>query len=579
MTSYQSTQRQKYASVQSDYKRNVAAIKLQSFIRMLIFRLPFLRCRDGITRFQQIVRAVQYGKRLSLERINHLRPFRIRIHSLFTVQSVHSGQDIPIDPGFPFNLVDLIKLGEMKSSVYDQHFGPEFLPYQAGSDSNAGPVNKMMDILRVGHQFQPMYLHTAISQAAASSAVATALSTPLLKSFPKGKMILTITIHAIESHSEEAEIRKQHAAPYKPTISSPTNGFVNGNDDFGKKPPQIYRFDTPLRDDSYEIPWDEYIKRTGLSIASLTAALPSSLLEAHGGASSFNLIAYLKARYRLNCWSFPRPYLLIPAVKANIQIRFSLSEVTDWPRCTLLGQGKHRNISVNLMWRKSTSFWSSFHSCNWFDVPDTEEGCKVQLIYRSSASSNPFSTSVPSSNGNMTTTATTTGTSVAPSTPHHAPSTPHHSYSDKTSAELAREQAMSSSSPLSHHSRRVVHASLVWSLLSFSEEDENQSGFLHCYPEVSLFDIVCVILCKLFVALSFYYPSLYVFHSSIPCICICIDGCQWTFQTLLGCATRSNTDVISSKCSSFGSKCSVRLEELFYNSYGAWFYSNQGVCW
>ncbi len=40
----------------------------------------------------------------------------------------------------------------------------------------------------------------------------------------------------------------------------------------------------------------------------------------------------------LKRFSISNPYVLLPACKSDVQIRLSISEVTDWPKAVLVGQ-------------------------------------------------------------------------------------------------------------------------------------------------------------------------------------------------------------------------------------------------
>jgi hypothetical protein len=269
---------------------------------------------------QRVVRARQLWKRTEMVKKSLKRPMRLRIHDI----------DMMIKQALPSALAKVTpmaklpaeshRVGDMPVSTYETMFGPKGVPDTA--ESHNRDTIDMVNLLKLDHQTAPAYVDPCTAAKR-----------------PKGELFLTVSIH------EAAE-----------------GGY-------GK---QEFRIDIPLTPDND--PSRIYMRR---------GRAGSPQLQKNGAHESLSpeLITGIAEGYRVRNYSVygNKNYILIPWVTAEVTLRLTFSEVTDWPKAVVKGQVE-MNIFKNLLWKRAGSYTTDLRNpVAWQDLPGSSDGSVLSL--------------------------------------------------------------------------------------------------------------------------------------------------------------------------------------------------------
>lgn len=304
------------------YKTICAVIKMQAGVRTATVGRWFQRTVKAAKYIQRVVRARQFWKQQELVKKSEKRPVRLRIHDItaFVKQALPStlASVTPI-AHLP---QETHKIGEMPIGAYENMFGV------AGQLSSPESQNKdnfdMVNLLKLEHQNAPVYCDPASSAKK-----------------PKGELFITVSIH----HVQDNLVGKQE-----------------------------YRIDIPL------VPDNPHPNR----IYMRAGRAGSPQLQKNGAHESLSpeVINAIADGYRVRNFGVNnnRQYILIPWSTAEVVMRITVSEVTDWPKAQVRGQTE-MSIFHNLLWKKAGSFLQDFRNpVVWQNLPSSGDGSVLSLL-------------------------------------------------------------------------------------------------------------------------------------------------------------------------------------------------------
>lgn len=412
---YNASKTKKVNQTQLAYKQLLAAIRLQAFVRMVIQRNHYEVIKYAVVTIQRVVRAIQFARAHELQRSHQRRPFRVRIHAIHTFfsntpESPSSSSDISILMDSP----SVIKIGEMKASLYDQHvshgnmsasplhatdtFSPCNAAYSNSTSTSStvsSSASSMLDYLRPGHTFQPTYLQ----------------SFRALTNFEKGDFFLIITLHDNEGYEHDNQSRK----------------------------PQIYRFDAPVT----------------RKIEKLTVHHLEHLGIPRMSNKEFD---HFSRRYSYAKYTLSKPYILFPSCKPNVEMRLTLAQVTDWPKVQSVGQMISETLNHQILWKVNSTCHQRLHPTNWSSFPVPDDGCKISLIWKSKKNSTGVNAT---SNAGTSVSSGTSGGGSGVSNNILLP--------NLNTSKIAAERVVPYTPTASF---------ITWSLLTYCDTEENHAGFL-----------------------------------------------------------------------------------------------------
>ena len=304
------------------YRTICAVIKMQAGIRAATVGRWFQRAVKAAKYIQRVVRARQFWKQQEIVKKTEKRPVRIRIHDITAL--VKQALPSALASVTPLAVLpqETHKVGDMPIGAYENIFGV------AGNLSAHETSNRdnfdMINLLKLEHQNAPVYCDPASSAKK-----------------PKGELFITVSIHQLQ------------------------------DDLVGK---QEYRIDIPLVPDSPH-PSRIYMRagRAG-----------SPQLQKNGAHESLSpeAINAISDGYRVRDFSVSnnRQYILIPWSTAEVVMRITVSEVTDWPKAIVKGQTE-MSIFRNLLWKKASSFLQDFQNpVQWQNLPTSGDGSVLSLL-------------------------------------------------------------------------------------------------------------------------------------------------------------------------------------------------------
>lgn len=429
---------------------------------------------------------MQEHEKKEREKSNKLRPLRLRVH---VVRSFLCQSPLRDEP-FPLNsLPPCLVLGDLKASVYNSLFGyigtakpgaaasstPTHRTEPSSEHSEPGSPRKHVpshaapgalvpvstwtsaaDILRQGHVFQPSY---ALFN----------YRTGVLQSHLRGMLILTVTVHEYEELAEDLASSRMT---------------------------QLHRIDVPLR----------RISRPEKVTPSLLAALgvnPSELKD--------EALEQLTKHYQLVDYAPVRPYLLFPGVPTNVVVKMILSQVTEFPHSLMLGKTVV-DARENVLWKHVGVFLQGLQPAVWVDVPMIEDvNNNVALFNQFHRRNSVLHASVEGSHVKNYARPLTPikGILSRQESQHSVPgrglgrqdsqrSVKGISRQDSQHSQLSGfgrlQRTDSQHSALAHDTKKKttdpghvnVSGFVAWSILPFTDDDENHAGFLEVRSQYDL---------------------------------------------------------------------------------------------
>eukprot|EP01038_Epipyxis_sp_PR26KG_P006714 gene6714-9207_t len=320
----------------------LAILRMQSFLRMVHQRKIFVSLVRSAITLQRVFRLKKLKRQQELEQINSKYCFRLRLHDIFmliknennphfvkqndTIGSTHAASSPKHAPAIPdiSNHLPMHIIGDMVSSTFDKIFGPnhQFFPPPVIAEKD----QEMIDYVSIGHVEGP---------------VTFAKTYKSLQIPHKGSLFLTVSVH------EKIDL----------------DLFP---DQFRKNNLQVIRFDLPLK------------------LVHSVSKLKISILKNQLGYSSLDTHEFekLAKHYTMASYSTAKPYLLIPYTIAHSEVRLTLSEVYEWPKCTIIGQFSYPLQYPITKKRCLTLTQSLSPKFNHTDIPQ-DDGGKVMFMTRS----------------------------------------------------------------------------------------------------------------------------------------------------------------------------------------------------
>jgi hypothetical protein len=190
----------------------------------------------------------------------------------------------------------------------------------------------------------------------------------------KGTLFLTVTVY--EHHVNDSTMALEATTSAHNQIFSNTTSTqsvinlleANFADPYYSASIQTYRYDVLLKHNN--------------SITT-TKLKPDSLLKMGYSSSEFdlNVLEKLCKIYNLDSYVSAKSLLLIPYSHANVTIKFTLSEVSDWPKATVIGQSSFHPQHF-IVRKKVISLHQDILSSSKLtneDLPISEDGGKLSL--------------------------------------------------------------------------------------------------------------------------------------------------------------------------------------------------------
>jgi len=381
-----------------------SSLKIQSFFRMAYHRNRYCKLLNGVTALQELFRVRKLKIQNEIRKSNVKRPFRIRIHDIhllipkqFRLASSSTSSNLNASPtsnlankpatvtnnntnnnssnsGTNFQVTppksSLRFIGEMTSIVYENVFGVDQKPNKELCIRDKD--RDIIDLLSQGHVENPPYCrpHRQFQPAI------------------RGSLFLTVTVHEVPSYGSGKE----------GVGALPTQNQLRSKPD--RSYDQLFRMDFPLK-----------------MMSPPTSVKPQQLAKlgfdcnpdpsAANNTSDVNRIA---KQFQLATFNISKsPYILVPFVGSNIELRMTISEITDYPNAVLMGQlcfPVHYYLFyeriVSLRQPLQDSFSGSQDS---LEVPQLDDGCKINIFLPDRGpfpNSSPSATNTNSSSSSLT---------------------------------------------------------------------------------------------------------------------------------------------------------------------------------
>ena len=272
--------------------------------------------------------------------------------------------------------------------------------------------------------------------------------------FPKGSLFLSVCVYELDSNWVDE-----------------TDG--DGVGTHARNLRQLYRIDAPLK------------LRKELKAEKITASMLSNL-----GVQGMDPLAFERVtdNFRLATFHIENPYILIPKCSPSVSVTLTVSQVTAWPRAIVVGQSAQ--VLKRLLYLHKVAAWHQWLSpCSWANLPELDEGRKLLITLPDTGTEGPRSKcKSPVQPDSRPTTASTTAsvatqpklgrpvsTTLPSIDPLPAPPSP------KGKALLMKTTKKQAPSP-TENANEVFGGVLSWSLLTMTNESQNEGGYLLSVP-------------------------------------------------------------------------------------------------
>ena len=459
-------------------------MQIQAFARMVRYRLDFVFAKIGFTLLQQLYHARKAWTALKIHEEKRLRPFRIRVHDVrLLVRSPDALDEENLDPPILSEPVSK-RVGEISVGVYDARVRPgrhadgpdnRYVPIIISSHQYLFPGNcllfihslqcpfdishqyyradQLLELLLHGHLESPEYNTSCYGK----------------QPFTKGSLFLTICVHDIDSDRIERGERE-----------------IEGTRAHNLR--QLYRVDAPLK------------LRKDLRAERISPSLLSYLGVPYPHPDPQNLEKIID-NYRVASFYIDNPYILIPRCSPSVSVTLTLSQVIAWPRAIAIGQST-QNLKRVLFLHKVSAWNQGLSPCNWTNLPEPDEGRRLLITLPDNISSENGGLRVTVSQ-DITKTAHSSSASSATFSPTRSknrkssistlpkvsPKAPHSPTSKISSPKIFKSLTGSPSSNAPPHipdtANDIFGGVITWSLLSITNENLNEGGYLLSIPRGS----------------------------------------------------------------------------------------------
>lgn len=379
-----------------------SCVRLQSFCRMATWRMRYLKCLRGIKQLQNVIRLRRMVKQNEAEKANERYTYRICLHSLTLLAPlIHGSADhdhrlpgnsagsshpligVPILPK-PF------VMGEMNSVSFDRlcaALTTANVGSSNGSISSATTANNSVStegsslvnfssLTPSGPDGELMMSHlmTGLAELPGSNY---ARSYRNIQTLPRGTIFLIVSVHEYPSDYSLNSTNGPSVQNNGPLGTAPVGIGVGS----GYRAVQLVRYDMLMKEDQGKGALAHQVHGHGGSIASssttstgnvfrprLAKLKPSALNRLGYRDLSADTADYLCKNYGIAKLCPARPWLLIPYSRANAEVRLTVCEVRDWPKCLVLGQAT-QPIRYYITRRRVVSITHSLQACHFSDVP------------------------------------------------------------------------------------------------------------------------------------------------------------------------------------------------------------------
>jgi len=305
------------------HARQLAAIKLQTFLRANCKRRWFLRIESALRTIQRAIRQKIYYISRSKKIRETLRPLRLRFHSVV----LYGGGDSSTTDIFskPLEQTNEV-IGTIPSAFYESKLGCNASPKAQSDDT------EVMSILKSRHQCAPEYFENP----------------PSSHKFLKGEFLLVVTANEATNSEKVFDVERYKIMRNQDKrILAELWGRKAANQ--RRRLKQLYRLDIPL--DLHE----------------------EKSVTVQGRVATRRTFRVQDAR----------DYALLSSVSAMVDLTLSIVQVREWPRCEILGQA-FINLQA-IQKRKQTVVLCSHFSVNenlWHIPQVGGEGTKMSISKR-----------------------------------------------------------------------------------------------------------------------------------------------------------------------------------------------------
>jgi len=347
-------QQQRHHLLYRDSVEIFAIVKVQSFARMVRYRLDYIFAIIGFTKLQKLYRTKKLWQKFQKFEEKRQRPFRLKLHEirLFVKNTDSSGPDM--DPDFLMkfkNISEGKKIGECGAGPYEMHFK------SGRASTNYDSVeNPFLEFFHQGHIDAPEYN----------------ISMKETHSFPRGSLFMSVCIHEMDDkkteNNDNNEMKKNIKKNNEKNAKNKNNNDIDDIDinikSMNSKPlKQLYRIDIPLR-------MKKDAKSEKISMNSLiNLGMPPM------DQKEFEKIS---DKYRLVSFGVEFPYIMIPKCTSCVSVTLTVSQVTIWPRAVSIGQSI-QEIKKFVFTNKVTAWHQWLTPSSWTTLPEPDEGKKLVI--------------------------------------------------------------------------------------------------------------------------------------------------------------------------------------------------------
>lgn len=391
------------------YSEEYAAIKIQSFARMVRPKADFTRVIVGILILQRTLRARRYWRKAEGEKRSALlKPFRVRIHGVYVLINLDSAaegvssseanaEETMVNglEGSNSNTTSTMKpfhnlIGEMSANAFAEIMKSEHAPDPTSLTTGAVTTTTTsssvlttpttgLPLLTIPGASSTNANNAATTLTSGSSADGTACSDDFLSLLRNGH----IEVPSFMQPFKLAPGKVVNRGSYFLTVSVQRARHLRDTDPNYEDIKQLYRIDTQLRVDGSPM------KLTPLLAKRLGMELDASGCEAF-------------SHFRVQKLLLSKPYILFPASDSCVVVKLVVSQtytVAEIFKTAVVGMATVP-INTNIIWKRNFSANTGLVPVDTIDdLPTADDGCRVDLHAKRPALTTQSSlTAVTSSN-------------------------------------------------------------------------------------------------------------------------------------------------------------------------------------
>jgi len=383
---------ERYGSFQEDFaiekytkvhNREVARRRLQSYARMVPYRLSFSRLRKGVRAVQRCYRAIIFWRTQFKTKVKELRPFRLRLHHIFlyvTSMDTHHPETTHIHV-LPKEFYSV--MGAFPASLYEQYIN---------TVKNKHENRRKTIGMDVSEHLNSTPLHIVDDSASADAdADETTMDTIIESNNNKDKDTDKDKLSKYQKKQIEILTHEHREYPhYFLGLNSPYQNVKVGakgdlfvtvtlieHDWDSKSQKQIYRVDIPMKV-TKEVNINSHI------VGDIYG--PEWYDTGMGNNKNYmsNFVMNYNEEYKIMKTNIHKMCsdVLIAGSSASVDVVYTVSEITQWPKAVALCQSTDR-LTQCLIWRKIQTTCQSMVSQKELsidEIPHNDELSKIQIM-------------------------------------------------------------------------------------------------------------------------------------------------------------------------------------------------------